>query len=63
MSNRYINLCIKWDVTPKEIDEFIDFIMDEHSVGDWAGNFQVVLAAADLMTRGDVPPAEENYVS
>ena len=37
--------------------------MGEHSVGDWAGNFQVVLAAADLMTRGDVPPAEENHVS
>ena len=60
MSKKYENLCAKWDVTPKEIDEFMEFICGNHSLGDWYGSVNVIFAAADLMTRGDIPAEVKN---
>lgn len=59
MSKPYVNLCKKWDVTSKEIKEFMDFIITNKSAEDWYGNINVLFAAAELMYSGDIDKKEE----
>lgn len=59
MSKPYVNLCKKWGVTSKEINEFMEFIVTNKSMGDWCGNINVLFAAADLMCSGDIDKKEE----
>ena len=59
MNKPYVNLCKKWGVTPEEINEFMEFIVTNKSMGDWYGKFNVLFAAADLMCSGDIDKKEE----
>ena len=59
MNKPYINLCKKWDVTSKEIEEFMNFVVTNKCVGDWYGDINVLFAALDLMCSGDVSPRED----
>ena len=56
MSKSYTDLCKKWNVTPEEVIDFVNFIGTDKSTEDRCGNINVLLAASDLMCSNDIVP-------
>ena len=56
MSKSYTDLSKKWNVTPEEVIDFVDFIGTDKSTEDRCGNINVMLAASDLMCSNDIVP-------
>ena len=52
---KYENLCAKYGVTPKEIQEFVEHL--SKNIGSWGGDTIVMVAGIDLICNGDIPPA------
>lgn len=56
MSKPYTDLCKKWNVTPEEVIDFINFIETDRSTEDRCGNINVMLAALEFMSSNDIVP-------
>ena len=48
------NLCKKYDITKEQIKEFTDFIYGKRSIGEWCGDFNILIAVTELLVYGDV---------
>ena len=56
MSKPYTDVCKKWNVTPEEVIDFMNFIGTDKSTEDRCGNINVALAASDLMDSNNISP-------
>ena len=56
MSKPYTDLCKKWNVTPEEVIDFINFIGTDKGTENRCGNINILLAASDLMCSNDIVP-------
>ena len=56
MSKPYTDICKKWNVTPEEVVDFVNFIGTDKNTEDRCGNINVLLAASDLMYSNDISP-------
>lgn len=56
MSKSYTDVGKKWNVTPEEVIDFMNFIVPDKNAEDRCGNINVMLAASDFMSSNDILP-------